>query len=619
MRIIFQVLILILCLTINSYALPPTYSFDPTNLTSAINSQTQGADIANQFSMSVKSITKNAAGTGYAAGTLVFAGCGGSGAAGTYTVAAGLIDVITVTSEGTGYTCAPTVTPSDAGNGDAILTSVMYGNSLKINGVSINEAGTAPFTVTKTFRTTSSAGAWFTTTYDVPPTVSVASQEVVFSSLYFTKGTLLGSNSAWGSFTRWEPSLDTDDTVLEDIHTGSFIGVRLNGDITTADFTVTGGVYSLRILPLMVDSVSAASVVTLANSGGIKFYDPTGNMTRIDTSLNFSQLEIDDIVNGNNATNKAAIWFKGDGANNRLAFGSTMQYSVNRNATTQALDFTETLTAADGNDTFNMINFAMTNANHTGTGNTVNVINIPAMTGDANSNFNAINIGAFTGTTGAASEIENGITVGTGFDNALSLGGKMIFTADQNGATGEAQITRTAANGLTFYGETGSVVDVGLINRAGTLSFGIEANGSRTVFGKNTDYSATPQTSSDRVNRWNYWGSTLIDATGAWAGTCNGATANCITLPIAGRTGGGFCRVWDGTLALKATFFVSDDGSVTADTSSGLIEIGARTTCPDGGATNLNVCIFDGGTNAILVNDTGGAKTLYMTCETTSG
>lgn len=65
-------------------------------------------------------------GTGYAAGNLVFAGGGGAGAAGTYTVAGGVIDSITMTSWGTGYTSAPTVSPSDAGNGDADLTADFF-------------------------------------------------------------------------------------------------------------------------------------------------------------------------------------------------------------------------------------------------------------------------------------------------------------------------------------------------------------------------------------------------------------------------------------------------------------------------------------------------------------
>lgn len=67
-------------------------------------------------------------GTGYSAGTLVFSGGGGDGAAGTYTVSGGVINSITITNKGTGYTSAPTVTPSHAGNGDASLIADMIYN-----------------------------------------------------------------------------------------------------------------------------------------------------------------------------------------------------------------------------------------------------------------------------------------------------------------------------------------------------------------------------------------------------------------------------------------------------------------------------------------------------------
>ena len=67
-------------------------------------------------------VTITAGGTGYNAGTLVFAG-GGTGAAGTYTVVGNVINTVTVTAGGTGYPADVTVTPSHAGNGDAVLAA----------------------------------------------------------------------------------------------------------------------------------------------------------------------------------------------------------------------------------------------------------------------------------------------------------------------------------------------------------------------------------------------------------------------------------------------------------------------------------------------------------------
>ena len=84
-------------------------------------------------------------------------------------------------------------------------------------------------------------------------------------------------------------------------------------------------------------------------------------------------------------------------------------------------NLTGTAAAANGSDTLNLLDFDLTNANHTGTGNFVNILNIGAITGDANSNLYAINIGNLTGTSGAAGELENAINVGTGWDNDLYL------------------------------------------------------------------------------------------------------------------------------------------------------------------------------------------------------
>lgn len=57
------------------------------------------------------------------------------------------------------------------------------------------------------------------------------------------------------------------------------------------------------------------------------------------------------------------------------------------------IDLTATLNIANGSDTISAYDIALTNANHTGTGNTVNGINIAAITGDADATENGINIG----------------------------------------------------------------------------------------------------------------------------------------------------------------------------------------------------------------------------------
>ena len=98
-----------------------------------------------------------------------------------------------------------------------------------------------------------------------------------------------------------------------------------------------------------------------------------------------------------------------------------------------------TLTAMDGSDTQYGIRLQIVNANHTSTSNTLNLFETDAITGDANANLNALNIGALTGTTGAASEVETAILVGTGWD--IDVNGT---TSLELGATGTVQLTLNA-------------------------------------------------------------------------------------------------------------------------------------------------------------------------------
>ena len=64
-------------------------------------------------------------GTGYSAGTLSATGGSGSSFAGTYTVSGGVINSVTITNTGTGYTSVPTIVTSHAGNGDANLEAFL--------------------------------------------------------------------------------------------------------------------------------------------------------------------------------------------------------------------------------------------------------------------------------------------------------------------------------------------------------------------------------------------------------------------------------------------------------------------------------------------------------------
>jgi hypothetical protein len=74
---------------------------------------------------SVQSLTLTAAGTSYSSPTLTITGGGGSGAAGTATLATGTITSVSLTGAGSGFTSQPTITtPSGGGSGASIVATV---------------------------------------------------------------------------------------------------------------------------------------------------------------------------------------------------------------------------------------------------------------------------------------------------------------------------------------------------------------------------------------------------------------------------------------------------------------------------------------------------------------
>lgn len=93
----------------------------------------------------VSSITLTAGGTGYTTGSLVFTGGGGSGAAGTFIAAGGIVTSVTLTAYGSGYTSAPVVSAA-SGSGLAVTVAIgtYYDLDLVAGAVTMNLIGTGP-------------------------------------------------------------------------------------------------------------------------------------------------------------------------------------------------------------------------------------------------------------------------------------------------------------------------------------------------------------------------------------------------------------------------------------------------------------------------------------------
>ena len=90
----------------------------------------------------VTSIAIDAGGTGYTAGTLSASGGGGSNFSGTYTVNSGVIDSVTITEPGSGFTSAPTIVPSDGGSGATLTPTISKNTAITFSGRNTTLAGT---------------------------------------------------------------------------------------------------------------------------------------------------------------------------------------------------------------------------------------------------------------------------------------------------------------------------------------------------------------------------------------------------------------------------------------------------------------------------------------------
>ena len=91
-------------------------------------------DIRDATSSEIYDIEITTAGTGYSAGSLTATGGGGGSFKGIYAVnGSGVITDVRIFNMGTGYTSTPTIVISDSGDGNAVLTPVLRGESLENN------------------------------------------------------------------------------------------------------------------------------------------------------------------------------------------------------------------------------------------------------------------------------------------------------------------------------------------------------------------------------------------------------------------------------------------------------------------------------------------------------
>lgn len=140
----------------------------------------------------------------------------------------------------------------------------------------------------------------------------------------------------------------------------------------------------------------------------------------------------------------------GSGAN---TFTGSQIYSAASNDSTVAVQTFTGVPAQNASDVHRGIYFAPTGSvlgTITGTGNTVAFIDLAAITGDANANLYGMRLGNLTGTTGAAGEVEYGISIGTGWDRGISTASPVYVGDGTNGTTIGATGNTSFAGTATF-------------------------------------------------------------------------------------------------------------------------------------------------------------------------
>ena len=153
--------------------------------------------------------------------SVAFIGGGGAGAAATATIGNGVVGIITVTSGGSGYEVAPTVTISPAPVGSGITaTARSY----------INSAGV----VTSIYITNAGLG------YTVAPTITISSPYSAGGGVYIFNETVVGSiSSTTATVKEW----DSVDNILK---VSNISGTFVNGDILVG--SSSGASYKVRLI-----------------------------------------------------------------------------------------------------------------------------------------------------------------------------------------------------------------------------------------------------------------------------------------------------------------------------------------------------------------------------------
>ncbi len=356
------------------------------------------------ISGTVTSVNLSTLGSGYtSAPTVSFTGGGGTGAAGTAVIAGGAVVAIHITNPGTGYSTAPAVSLSGGGGSGATATSVMTGT---VSSVTFGTAGTGYISAPSVVFTGGAGGNGAAAT--ISPTGSVTAFAITSGGSGYTSAPSVAVSAPGGG-----------------------------GTTATGSATVSLGVTTLTVTGAG-SGYSTTPTVTIAAPGG------TGATATATATLNsgISAINITAGGTGYSATPTVAITGGGGSgatASATVAGGAITSITVTANGTGYTSTPTVTITDTTG-----------TGATATATFGTISALTITSA-GSGYASAPAVTIaapgggGAQATATSAISGTVTTITVGTGGTNYSSSPTVTISGGGGSGANAIATLTYSAA------------------------------------------------------------------------------------------------------------------------------------------------------------------------------
>jgi hypothetical protein len=236
-------------------------------------------------------------------------------------------------------------------------------------------------------------------------------------------------------------------------------GAKTNGSGGLAD---VGN--SETLFEIVNNSLGSSFPAIMCTGGRLCGMSTTNPNARWDISSNGSDsstnsLRVTDSGSGNtifNVRNDSHVTVGATGV------GQNARFNVNggnsAGASAESIDLNATLAAFNGSDNYTGLKINITNANHTGTGNTVYGIDIPGITFDADETAAAINVGS-TGWN-YAMKMSSGIGLNFGGIDVVDSGGALSIGAPVNVGGGESTfsgpISMSIGSGFGQFTASGS-------------------------------------------------------------------------------------------------------------------------------------------------------------------